>query len=131
MTHMRRIPVLAFVSVVAGCSNPSDATLCRASLEPAVAVEIRDAITGAAIAAGARGVVRDEAYVDSLRPYESSGDWPADMYSRQAAHERAGIYSVEVHHEGYRPWTAEGVRVTRDECHVRTQTLRVDLVPEG
>jgi hypothetical protein len=50
------------------------------------------------------------------------------MISRSAAGERPGTYSVEVHRSGYRTWIATNVRVGRDACHVRTRTLRADLV---
>jgi hypothetical protein len=130
--HVRVIAAVAIASLLASCTNPfGGGTLCTASVEPAIVVEIRDARTGAAIAAGAYGAVRDDEYLDSLRPYASHGPTNASLYSRRAADERVGVYAVEVRHAGYRPWTAVPVRVTRDECHVRTQTLRAALVPEG
>lgn len=124
----RLVPALSAV-VLAGCTNPFGEVSCTASVEPAVVVEIRDARTGAAIAAGARGAVRDGLYLDSLRPYASSGTFPDGLYSRRAADERPGTYVVEVQHLGYRPWMATGVQVDRGECHVGTRTLRAALEP--
>lgn len=40
--------------------------------------------------------------------------------SLQAAPERPGTYEIVVHHEGFQDWHTRGVRVTADECHVRT-----------
>jgi len=114
---------------LAGCGNPFGGVDCTASIEPAVVVEIRDARTGAAIAAQARGVVRDGTYLDSLRPHASSGASLDDLYSRRAADERPGTYAVEVQHVGYRSWMTVGIRVGRDQCHVRTKTLRAALEP--
>ena len=121
--------ILAAAGVLTGCRDPLGQPVCTASWDPGVVVEMRDARTGAPIADAARGSVRDGAYVDSLRPYGSLGPAPGTLYSRSAAHERVGIYSVEVLRDGYLPWTAEGVRVTRGVCHVRTQTLRADMTP--
>ena len=83
----------------------------------------------AALAANARGVVRDGAFVDSLRPYESSSGLATDLFSRQAAGERAGTYTVEVEHDGYQPWTIAGVRASRGVCHVETRRLAANLQP--
>jgi hypothetical protein len=96
-----------------------------------VVVEIRDARTGAPLAERAVGVVRDGAFVDSLRPYESTGLGPASLYSRRAADERRGTYAVEVRAPGYTTWTHAGVRVGRDQCHVRTQRVHAALTSAG
>lgn len=115
---------------MAGCSGLTHPNVvCTAEMVPAIVVEIRDARTGAALAYGARGVVRDGAYADSLRPAASSSADLRDLYSRAAAHERAGTYVVEVAHEGYATWTASGVRVPDEVCHVETAELRADLQP--
>ena len=121
---------LAASAALASCRNPlGSGVACTASVEPAIVVEIRDARTGAALAARARGVVRDGAYSDSLRPHEGSGPDVGDLYSCRAADERPGTYTVEIQHPDYRAWTAAGVRVGRDECHVRTRRLRASLEP--
>jgi hypothetical protein len=131
---LRRL-VIALSAGLAGCSARAsvppthDRRDCTASLEPAIVVEVRDARTGAALAAGARGAVRDGTFVDSLTPYQSATADPRDMYSRRAANERPGVYAVEVRQSGYRPWDTSGVRVPRDVCHVRTQRLRALLAP--
>ena len=117
--------------LLAACSSPTDGVACTGSVEPAIVVEIRDARTGAAIAAGAQGVVTDGAYSDPLLPYESSGPAPDDLYSRRAAAERPGTYAVQVTHAGYQPWSAAGVQVGRDVCHVRTRRLKATLQPSA
>jgi len=45
------------------------------------------------------------------------------------AGERAGTYDIEVRAPGYRIWRRSGVRVTKNTCHVRTQTVHVRLIP--
>jgi hypothetical protein len=126
----RTLGVLLAATLVA-CRNPldEDPIACTANVQPAVVVEIRDARDGRALAANARGVVRDGAFVDSLRPYESSSGLATDLFSRQAAGERAGTYTVEVEHDGYQPWTIAGVRASRGVCHVETRRLAANLQP--
>jgi len=122
---------IVFLVGLANCGKlPGNrSSSCSSSVEPAVVVEIRDARTGASLAASATGVVRDNSYVDSLRPHEGRGTAPFALTSRAAADERPGTYSVQVYSPGYRMWAREGVRVTRDECHVRTQRLTAGLEP--
>lgn len=114
---------------IVGCDGLTEPDVfCTAEMVPAIVVEIRDARTGAALAYGARGVVRDGAYADSLQPAASSSADIRDLYSRAAAPERAGTYTVEVAHEGYATWTATGVQVRDDVCHVETARLHADLL---
>jgi hypothetical protein len=106
-------------------------TACPQWFLPAIEVEIRDARTGSAIAWDARGVVRDGAYVDSLYPYKSMGlDLSVGLYSRAAADERPGTYSVEVVHPSYQTWTASGVTARRGKCNVETHVLRANMQPK-
>lgn len=130
---LRRLGLLAVAGAaawIAGCRQLTGPdVVCTGEMRPAIVVEIRHSRTGAALAYGARGVVRDGAYADSLAPAASSSGDPHDLYSRRAADERPGTYAVEVVHEGYQAWSATGVSVGRDACHVRTVELRADLVP--
>jgi hypothetical protein len=67
-------------------------------------------------------MAREGAYVDSARMY---GDVPVETVG--LAEERAGTYEVSVERTGYRSWHRAGVRVTADECHVRTVSLTARL----
>jgi hypothetical protein len=91
---------------------------------PGVVVEIRDAANDERLAAMARGVVRQDAYTDSLRLHGAAVD---GALVRSAAYERAGVYTVIVEHEGYAQWRREGVWVRGDDCHVRTVHLKAYL----
>lgn len=102
--------------------------LCTASSEPAILVEVRDAVTADPVADSARGVVVDGTFVDSLRPDSAiPTDRGMRMHVRRAADERPGTYTIELRHPRYEPWDTSGVLVTSDECHVRTQYLRAML----
>jgi hypothetical protein len=94
---------------------------CSADARPAVSVDVRDSITGAPAGRGARIVARDGDFADTAR-YPSEYEGPYGL-----ARERAGTYTVTVEQAGYRPWSRGGVRVTRDECHVRTVLLPARL----
>jgi hypothetical protein len=99
--RLARATAIACAAVVpAACNLVSEPYACTASVEPAVIVEIRDARSGAPLAADARGVVRDGSFVDSLRPSEFARAEAATLYSRRAADERAGTYAVEVQRAG-------------------------------
>jgi hypothetical protein len=115
-------PLLVLVApLLAGCIEGP----CTLSVEWAVLVEIRDAVTGTPIAELARGSVRDGSYVDSLRPHGTLDG--VLLPCRAAASEREGIYTVEVVHEGYVTWQRASVRVGGDDCHVETVTVKANL----
>lgn len=121
---MQRIVLCCVAVTLAACGILPEFATCTTSIEPALIVEIRDAASDAPLAFAARGVVRDGSYVDSLRPYESTGPAPTQvLFSRRAAEERAGTYSVEVLLEGYARWTQTGLRVERGTCHVETRRI--------
>ncbi|WP_396199686.1 hypothetical protein [Gemmatimonas sp.] len=103
--------LLAALFTLGACSSsPTAPIVCDASARAGITVTIKDAETLVPLAATARGVVRDGAYVDSLMLVAPD--------TRVAAFERAGTYSVEVRLTGYQNFTASGVRVTAGTCHV-------------
>ena len=103
--------LLTALCTLGACSStPSDPIVCDASARAGITVTIKDAETLVPLAATARGVVRDGAYVDSLVLVAPD--------TRAAAFERAGTYSVEVRLTGYQNFNASGVRVTAGTCHV-------------
>lgn len=109
---------LAPLALLGACALV-DPTVCTDDFRHGLIVEAVQATNGAPVS-GARGAVHDGAYVDSLDEYSPG------IFS--AAGERGGIYSVEVVHPGYVTWTKDGVWVREDECHVKTITLRAELV---
>ncbi len=100
----------ALCTLGACSSSPSDPIVCDASARAGITVTIKDAETMEPLAATARGVVRDGAYVDSLVLIAPE--------TRAAAFERAGTYSVEVRLAGYQSFNTSNVRVTAGTCHV-------------
>jgi hypothetical protein len=106
--------------VGAGCSDFGAAGGCTTEARPALVVTVADATTGAPIEEATVTVV-DGAYVEELDP--SAGF--EGQYS--AAHERAGVYDIEISSDGYATLRLEDVEVTEDSCHVRTRELEVRL----
>jgi hypothetical protein len=66
---------------------------------------------------------REGAYVDTLRAFDPSG-------RAAGAYERAGHYEVHILATGYASWTASGIRVDEDQCHVKTVELLARLRPQ-
>jgi hypothetical protein len=116
------VPVLGVITSAA-CT---DGLICTTSVEPAVVVEIRDAVDDAPLAAGAVGWVREGAFSDSLRAYGVTES--GTPLSRAGADEREGTYLVEVSHPGYATWEQSGIRVKEDGCHVETAQLQARLL---
>ena len=100
---------------------------CTAMLVPGIVVEIHDIATGRPLAAGARGAVQDQDFVDSLVPYGFGDASPESMFSRQAAFERHGTYRVHIEVAGYYPYDTTGVQVRQARCHVETAHLKARL----
>lgn len=70
------------------------------------------------------GLARDGSFVDTLEVYELS-EGTLDFYG---AYERAGRYDITISKPGYQTWQRTNIRVSEDECHVRT--VRLDALLE-
>jgi hypothetical protein len=117
---------LVTISLLGACSDPG---LCTADVLPAVAVQVRDASTDSFIAGLVRGIVTDGAFEDSLEVIGSLE--PSVPTTLGGADERPGTYAVHLEGAGYDAWDTAGVRVTRDDCHVRTASFTARLTPTG
>ena len=117
------VVTITLVSLCSACSGKDslDSLVCTGEFVPGVVVEVRDSLSGAPLAQGARGVVREGAFTDSLRP--------RTVASLQAAGERPGNYTVTVVHSGYAEWVLPGVQVQHGVCHVRTAIVQALLQP--
>jgi len=125
----RRVLIMALsLFTVAEACRAADHTgpVCAPTLGEAVAVVVRDAQTGAPLAAEARGVVQEGSYVDSLRPEPLQ---QPTQWTLVGGGDRAGTYTVVVEHQGSVPWQRSGVVVNRGACGVETVTLTADLEP--
>ena len=119
---MRSAFILAAATLVAGC-NPFTGA-CTTELRFGIAVEVRDAVTGAPAADGARLIARDGDYVEIVEGPPVPG-----MTFLQAAGERAGRYTVTIQKTGYQDWTRSNVWVRDAGCHVVTVRFEARLQP--
>ena len=116
------LPLVLASQALAGCSRKpvaEEQVMCTMEARPALAVVVLDSATGAGLAQAAVAIAREGDFADTLRGADSvvSG-----------AHERAGTYRVELSAPGYLDWSRDGVKVSRDACHVQTARLRALLV---
>ena len=116
---IRRLLVLA-VSVI-GLTACETELICTLIARPGIVVTMQDSVTSGRIGGRVIATARDGIYADT-----ALGPGPVGL-----AYDRAGRYDVAVEATGYLPWAQEGVRVTRDECHVRTVSLLALLQPDG
>lgn len=124
---MRGFSLLAACTLLllAGCDfgNP----ICPATAEPAVIVEVRDAVTEDPEAENAEGVLIDGDYTDSLRIQEETDDGiPVTL---AGGFERAGTYSVRIDKPGFQTWTRDDVDVDDGECGPETERLNARIEP--
>jgi hypothetical protein len=126
--RLRRAMRLAPAVALAGCVD--NLAICVDSgFEAAIVVQVQDAVTGAPLAAGARGAIRDGRYVDSLRPPRP--DAPGGLLTLTGGAGRAGTYDVTVVYPGYQVWQQRGVVVSTNGCGVAGRLLHADLQPQS
>lgn len=122
---MHRLLVLFFFPVaLLGCD--SGIIACTREYVPGLRIEVRAADGTDLDADGVLGLARDGSFVDTLSIFDPVNG-TLELYG---AHERAGRYDVAISKPGYRTWRRDGVRVTEDECHVRTVRLEAPLERE-
>jgi hypothetical protein len=102
---------------------------CTLNIVAGVEVEVRDRTTDQFLTTPPRGVVREGSFQDSLEVSSITEDVPPRVRMLMGAEERAGRYVVHIEAEGYLPWDTVGVRVGRDDCHVRTARFTAALDP--
>ena len=106
---------------LAGCDKPTDPRVCTAIAVDALVVTVVDASSGQRIC-DAKVVALDGSFSEDLRPFGSGQDC---TYSGPT--ERAGVYAIRATKVGYETVTMNGVRVTRDECHVIPVMVTIQL----
>ncbi len=105
-------------------NQPNYGTICTALFAYGITVTVVDSVSGAPAGAGATLVVQDGAYSETITHSATSPD-----YSFSAAGERPGRYSLSVTRSGYKAWSASGVTVTKDACHVKGVAITARLQP--
>jgi hypothetical protein len=120
---MRQLTIILIASLtIFGCKDNknSEQYSCTASIEPGIVIEIRDAVTDEPLAANAVAVITSTDYRETLIVSHYEGSDSSSAYAVSGAHERPGIYDIEVSLTGYKSWFRYGVEVTDGICHVGT-----------
>lgn len=117
---------LILVLLGATACSPSGPN-CDLQALPGIHLTLMDATSGGPPASSGAEITTSAAdgYVESITVDGSQVPGPHTL-----AEERAGVYDVLVHAEGYQEWTASSVRVREGVCHVETVELTAALVPE-
>ena len=114
----RRCIPIGLAALAAACELPFG-TDCTTDFRPALEIHVVDAATETPVE-GALVWVREGAFNDTLEVVGNTAYGPG---------ERPGTYEVRVEHVDYEPFAETGIRVTEDECHVRTREVTARLQP--
>lgn len=118
-----RLPIitaclLALLCAGTGCVLGTE--YCTADYRYGLTVVVRDSVTSALAIDSTVVTAQDGAYVEVLAV-------SFDSLAFIGAGERPGRYAISVARLGYLPWLREGVKVSKDGCHVQPTTVEVRL----
>jgi hypothetical protein len=122
---------LGTFAILAGCDTFGlQRATCTTDVRPGILLTVRDSVTGNAVRGLPLVIAADGTFADTFKVRTPSVD-PDTLLTPQIplAHERAGVYRVDITHRAYRPWTQSGVRVNDGDCHVQTVNLTARLRP--
>ena len=103
------------------CENDDNQIFCTLEVVYGLNVVVLDATSGQPLVEGVEVKAVEGTYLETLELT------PGLEYSFKGAGERAGTYIVTVTKTGYQTYTSSPIVVTRNECHVITQSLTVNL----
>lgn len=103
------------------CGLLTGPTDCTAEARFALTVAVSNGLTGEPVF-DALVTARDGSFVDSVRT--------ADRATVGLAPERPGTYDVTVQKAGFLTFERRGIEVQADECHVITERVDAELIPE-
>ena len=107
--------------VTTSCQDIDDQIYCTQQFVYGLNVIVLDATTGNPIFQDIEVKAIDGTYQEILELV------PGLEYAFVGAGERAGTYVVTVTKAGYQTYTSAPIVLTRDECHVISQSLTVNL----
>jgi hypothetical protein len=123
---MKKIGFLILFSsflLMTGCDNDEqNQIVCTAQFVYGLNVIILDSTTGNPLFQDIEVKAVDGTYQELLELV------PGLEYAFVGSGERIGTYTITVTKDGYQTYTSVPITVTRDACHVITQTLTINLV---
>jgi len=123
--NIKALPFSLIYLLIVAChhSDEDEDVVCTQSLEPGIIISVEDANTQQSIAGSSTALLTDGTYQEAVAPPNA-----AAVYL-EGAFERAGTYTVKVHHDGYQDWSVSDVEVEQGKCHVVTNELAASLIP--
>lgn len=115
---------LLLLIIVASSCQGNDDVYCTQEVVFGLTVTVKDAVTEAGLQEGVLVIATDGSYTEILQ-YAMNN---AAVFIGAA--ERPGNYTLTVSKEGYQTFTTDVIVVTRDMCHVISQSVTVTLQPE-
>ena len=116
---------IAFVACRNSSTEQPGGIACTADYRYGLNVTVVDSLTGIAVARPLLITVTEGTFADTSQAARSPGDFPFTSWPLSG--ERAGSYTVRVRAAGYQDWQQNGVRVSRDVCHVMPVALTARL----
>jgi hypothetical protein len=115
--------MLAPLLMVSSCNNDeNDPINCTTEFVDGLRITVLDQANGQPIVEGVTVTAVDGSYTENLELVSGVDNFFA------GAGERVGTYTVTVTKNGYQTFTSSPIVVTRNVCHVITQSLTVNLV---
>lgn len=126
---VRLIAIVSCIIGITSCDSTStEPVFCPSIAEPAIVIDVTDAVTGKYIAKEATGIIKDGSYIDTLGFGNITQREPVLIVkSLVGGLERAGTYDVRIELEGYQPWSRNNVHVPEGECGPHTQHLEAQM----
>ncbi|MDB5970210.1 MAG: hypothetical protein JWQ90_2660 [Hydrocarboniphaga sp.] len=124
--NIKALPFSLMYLLIVACNQNSDENedvVCTLSLEPGIIISVEDANTRQSIAGSSTAFLTDGTYQETVEPQNAAAVYLAGAF------ERAGTYTVRVHHDGYQDWSVSDVEVEQGKCHVVTDELAASLIP--
>ena len=123
---MRFARLIAAVLALAPLSACADLpTTCTSDPKYTMRIEVRDARTGAPLAYGSTGTIRDGGYVEQM----TSSEGMIYLWAGSGDAGRPGTYDVTIERPGYETWRRSDVRVSGNHCGPRVVDLVANLTP--
>ena len=113
--------LISTVFFISSCEDNDDQIFCTDQFVYGLNVIVLDASTGNPIFQDIEVKAVDGTYQEILELV------PGLEYAFVGAGERAGNYVVTITKAGYQTYTSAPIILTRDECHVISQSLTVNL----